>query len=171
VLRLRPCTNIGKLLGQSAIKIDRKDIVVANEKDAIRVGRKNGIVLSRNCASETTSRSFDEIGNIDVAAELHGHVAPVRRSVARRDQRADGIELRRRNSLRLCTRRRANAETLRLLSPVCAGLEPVEVDPLGVGAPSNVGWRAAIQLRSAHDVLDGEVKWVGSLCSSRSREE
>src|SRR5204863_10112906 len=102
------------------------------------------IVLARNCASETASRSFDEIGDVNVAAKLDRHEATVARSVPGGDECADGIELRRGNTLWLCARCRANAKAFRLLSPVSAGLEPTEVDPLGVGAPSDIGWRATV---------------------------
>src|SRR6185503_21362309 len=62
------------------------------------------------------------------------------------------------NPLRLRSRYGANAKLLGGLTPISAGLEPGEVDPLAVGAPPDIGGLATVQLRPSHDVPDREVE-------------
>src|SRR5688500_15683758 len=102
---------------------------------------------------------------------LDGHVSAVSRSVATRHQCSNRVELRGRDALRLRSSHRTNAVALHLLTPVGARLEPVEVDPPRVSAPSHVRRRPAVELRPSHDVLDGKVETGRSLGVDGRRDQ
>jgi len=161
--------DVGHLTQEARRYIHRIDVVVANEENLPVVGRELRVVLCFHSLGEASDCAGGEIVDVDVAVELDNGVPAVVRALGRRESIAGRVRLLNRYPLGLCARHRAHAELLRRLTPVGARLEPGEVDPLAVRAPVDVVRMPAIQLRPAHDVLDGEVEWPGLLRANRLR--
>ena len=102
---------------------------------------------------------------MEITIEFDHSVASAVRAIAGSESSTCRIGLPDRNALGPGAGNRADAELFRSLTPVGARLEPGEIDPLAVGAPVDVAGLSAVQLRPAHDVLDGEVEGLGGLAT------
>src|SRR5690606_14632968 len=94
----------------------------------------------------------------EVSLVCRNLAATVRRRLAIREQRPDGIHVGPRQRLRLGTAYGTHPVVHRVLAPVGSRRKPAEVDVPRIGAPADILGGPSVNLGPAHHVRDGKVE-------------